>query len=149
MTSIQLPAYAYIPGQNERHPEDAFDLISNTAIAGNSAEQLSHCDAFQAGLLFLDKGYYWEAHEVLEPVWMLLDAGSVERKFVQGLIQIANGYLKLRMGKPKAAKRLVDHARSLIPDDGSKIIMSLEVSEVSGWIDRLEVNVKKCIIMRN
>ena len=145
MTSIQLPNHAYIPGQNERHPEDAFDLISNTVIAGNSAEQLSQCDAFQAGLLFLDKGYYWEAHEVLEPVWMHLDAGSVERKFVQGLIQIANGRLKLQMGKPKAVRRLVDHARSLIPDDGSKIIMSLKVNEVRGWIDRLEASANEAL----
>ncbi|MFK8079488.1 MAG: DUF309 domain-containing protein [Granulosicoccus sp.] len=136
MTS--LPEYAYLPGQNKRHPDNAFDDIRATAVNGAGAERLARCDAFLAGLHFFDKGYYWEAHEVLEPVWMALPDGSIERRFVQGLIQLANGYLKLRMGRLKAALRLVGQVRGLMPPVAGASIMSLELQEVHRWIDGLE-----------
>lgn len=139
--SMDLPTHVYIPGQTERHPEDAFDALRETAVGGCSAEQLAQCDAFKAGLVFLDKGFYWEAHEVLEPVWMVLPVESVERKFVQGIIQLANGRLKLSMKRPKAAQRLVAKARELMPVDGQTTIMTLKTQDVKSWIDALENDV--------
>ncbi len=141
MPTMRLPNYAYIPGQNERHPEDAFDELRRTAVQGQTADQLAQCEAFQAGLRFLDAGYYWEAHEVLEPVWMVLPQDSMERRFVQGLIQLANGCLKVRMNKPKAALRLVEQARDLVPV-GDTSMMMLEMQVVHGWIDELEGKAK-------
>lgn len=111
-----------------------------------SADQLARCDAFQAGLQYLREGYYWEAHEVLEPVWMALPADSVERKFVQGLIQLANGRLKLCMARPKAALRLVELARALIPAKQADLsIMTVETRLVHLCIDALERDVKLAI----
>lgn len=137
MTDLQLPDYAYVPGHNQRHSEDAFDALRETALHGQNAAQLATCEAFRAGLQFFHSGYYWEAHEVLEPVWMVLPEGCVERRFVQGLIQLANGCLKLRMGRPKAALRLVGQARGLVPSE-AKTIMTLDVQDVHRWIDALE-----------
>ena len=141
MPAEQLPSHAYVPGQNERHPEDTFDAIRRTAVQGQDADQLAHSEAFRSGLRFLDAGFYWEAHEVLEPVWMVLPDGSMERQFVQGLIQLANGCLKMRMGRPKAALRLVGQARGLVPVNTSMMIMTLDVQHVQGWIDALERDV--------
>ena len=141
MPAERLPSHAYVPGQNERHPEDTFDAIRRTAVQGHDAEQLAQTEAFRAGLRFLDAGFYWEAHEVLEPVWMVLPDSSMEHRFVQGLIQLANGYLKLRMGRPKAALRLVGQARGLLPVDTSMTIMTLDVKDVQGRIDALEHDV--------
>lgn len=130
--------HAYLPGHNERHLEDAFDAIRATAEAGLSVSQLADCEAFVTGLRFLEQGYFWEAHEVLEPVWMALPDDSVERRFVQGLIQFANGRLKLRMGKAKAALRLVGRARSLLPQEPCQKIMTLQVDDVRSWLEKLE-----------
>lgn len=139
MTPTRLPARAYVPGRNERHPEGAFDALRRTAAPCRDAAELARCDAFRAGLRFLDAGYFWEAHEVLEPVWMVLPDGSVERRFVQGLIQLANGRLKLVMGRPKAALRLVGMARALVPPvERAATVMTLEVREVHRRIDALE-----------
>ncbi len=139
MSSDQLPSHAYIPGQNKRHPENAFESIRQTAVPGKNADQLAQSNAFQTGLLYLKKGYYWEAHEVLEPVWMALPKHSIERGFVQGLIQLANGRLKMLMGRPKATIRLVSQARELVPANEPRIVMTLDVEEVHTWIDSLEV----------
>ncbi|MFK7858238.1 MAG: DUF309 domain-containing protein [Granulosicoccus sp.] len=141
MTHDQSPDYAYVPGQTDRHSDDAFNAIRETASPGLCAHELACCNAFLTGLRFIDTGFYWEAHEVLEPVWMALPDNSIEKQFVQGLIQLANGRLKLRMGRQKAALRLVGQARGLVPCGTSSTIMTLDVQEVHRWIDALEADI--------
>ena len=132
---MRLPAHAYVPGRNERHPEGAFDAIRETAAPGMDAEALACSDAFRHGLRYIESGHYWEAHEVLEPVWMALPEGG-NRDFVQGLIQLANGLLKLRMERPRAALRLAKIARDLMPD--TETAMGVPVGMIHDRIDTLE-----------
>lgn len=132
------PDYAYVPGKTERHPEAAFDSISMTAHAGLPLDQLAQSRAFQLGLKYLEAGFYWEAHELFEPVWMALPDPSIERQFVQGLIQLANGFLKLKMDRPKAARRLYAITRELIPSDTSPVIMGVGVSKVENLLETLD-----------
>ncbi|WP_213545720.1 DUF309 domain-containing protein [Vannielia litorea] len=105
---MSAPAYAYVPGRTQRHPEGAFDAIRATA----EPEPLAS-EALRTGLDWIDAGYFWEAHEVLEPVWMALPDGPA-RTGVQALIQLANAGLKARMARPAAALRLCDIAARLI-----------------------------------
>lgn len=132
------PSHAYIPGQTERHAEGAFDHIRNTAKPGMSVEALAQSDAFQTGLRFIDEHYFWEAHEVLEPVWMVLGEDSDERYFVQGLIQMANGFLKLRMNRPKAANRLAIIAFDLVSIGETELVMGIERGFIKCQIKGLE-----------
>lgn len=105
---IMMPPYAYVPGQNARHPENLFDPIKSTVLAGLGPEKLHETDAFRAGLIYLDAGFFWECHEVLEAVWMQTTDGTPEREMVQALIQLANAKLKVLMQRPRAALRLCD-----------------------------------------
>ncbi len=142
------PELAYVPGRTPRHPEGTFDAVRDTARAGMTPQQLSECTAFRLGLRYLETGYYWEAHELFEPVWMVLPKASPERQFVQCLIQIANGYLKLKMDRPKAAARLVEITRGLAPggtwgtEDHLGAIMGVEMIWVQTFIDSLDVRIK-------
>lgn len=136
--SEHWPTHAYVPGQNERHPEGAFDLIRDTVRPGMTVEELANSAAFQHGLRYLEAGYFWEAHEVLEPVWMALSNDSAERSFVQGLIQLANGRLKLRMNRPKASHRLAAMARDLIDAVSTPQVMGLKTADARRQIDSLE-----------
>jgi hypothetical protein len=104
--AADLPPFAYVPGKTPRHLEGAFDDIRNTVKSDMSIAALEQSLAFQTGLAFLKAEYFWEAHEVLEPVWMVLPPNSNERRFVQGLIQLGNARLKVKMGKTQAATRL-------------------------------------------
>ncbi|MEN9062937.1 DUF309 domain-containing protein [Ponticoccus litoralis] len=97
---------AYIPGQTPRHPEGLFEALRATVRPGMSEGALADCDALRAGLYYLDEGLFWEAHEVLEPVWMACPPNSAARQVAQALIQIANARLKLRMGRRQAAARI-------------------------------------------
>ncbi|ASP22948.1 hypothetical protein ANTHELSMS3_04345 [Antarctobacter heliothermus] len=134
-----IPAQAYVPGRTARPPEGLFDPIRASAQPGMTPADLAHSDAFRHGLFYLERGFYWEAHEVLEPVWMVLPEGSAERRFVQALIQTANGQLKLRMDRPKAALRLCAIVRELLPEARGVQIMTFGADRVHAMIDSIEV----------
>lgn len=133
-----LPSYAYVPGVSKRHPEGHFDHIRSSVDVGMTPKALARSDAFQCGLHFLEAEFYWEAHEVLEPVWLALPKEGDERKLVQALIQFANAKLKVKMRRPKAAKRLCDIVRGLLADIGTEVVMGLEVSLILHLVDSFE-----------
>ncbi len=123
---VSFPTHSYVPGQNVRHPEGAFDHIRASIQSDMPAGDISRSSAFLHGLIYLDSGYFWEAHEVLEPVWMVLPRDSEERVFVQGLIQLANGYLKLNMGRLKASARLACIAADLMNQVTANTVLDVE-----------------------
>ena len=100
------PAYAHVPGRTPRHAAGAFDGLCATVPADPSVADAFGCDAWRAGVQFWQRGYFWEAHEVWEAVWMALEAGSDARQLVRGMIQLANAELKVQMERPHAVLRL-------------------------------------------
>ncbi|MBE1285446.1 MAG: DUF309 domain-containing protein [Rhodobacteraceae bacterium] len=114
MPSFPLPPFAYVPGRTERHPEGFFDEIRQTAAALGDAGDLFQSEAWVTGLQFLDSGFFWEAHEVIEPVWLALDVGTPQRQLAQAVIQLANAELKRCMDRPNAVRRLCDQVSLLL-----------------------------------
>ena len=129
------PPFAYVPGQTARHSEGAFDAIRDTAQSGMDEAALAGSDAFQTGLRYLRDGFYWEAHEVLEPVWMLCPPNTPARAMVQGLIQLANARLKEKMGKPGAAARLYAIARAHLAEGPRDEVMGIRKADMIAEID--------------
>lgn len=106
MTGDWRPPYAYVPGQTPRHPEGMFDSFK-AGLQDTPRALLQETRAWETGLAFLRDGYFWEAHEVLEAVWMVCPPNSAERLMVQAVIQRANAGLKAKMGQAKAVSRLL------------------------------------------
>ncbi|MCC5987981.1 MAG: DUF309 domain-containing protein [Pararhodobacter sp.] len=142
MSEPPLPSHAYLPGQTPRHPEGAFDQLRESARAGMSAEALAFSAAFRAGIFYLEKGYFWEAHEVLEPVWMALPHGASERHFLQALIQLANARLKARMGRPRAVARLgamvLRHLADCRDAGGGAAVMGVALAPIEAEAEAME-----------
>jgi len=139
--NLPLPDHAYVPGQTARHPDGAFSALCATAVKAKSQAELMRSDAWRVGLAWLDKGYFWEAHELLEPVWAALPQNSPERRLVQALIQIANAGLKTRMDKPKAVRKILEKARSLLSECGAgerQEIMGIDLDAVHARMSRIE-----------
>ena len=111
-----LPPYAHAPGRNPRHDPAIFAAAKAAAPAQTRSEDADRNQAWRYGLALLARGYFWECHEVLETVWMNAAPNSGERRITQAVIQIANGALKQRMGRDRAARRLGDIALGLIDD---------------------------------
>ena len=59
---------------------------------------------FLKGIDEFNQGLFFECHETLEEIW--LEEHGEERKFYQGIIQIAAGYFKLEQGVPAGAIKL-------------------------------------------
>jgi predicted metal-dependent hydrolase len=58
----------------------------------------------QKGIDEFNQGLFFECHETLEEIW--LEDHSEDRKFYQGIIQVAAGYFKLQQGVPIGAVKL-------------------------------------------
>ena len=121
---IPFPSHAYVPGQTPRHPDDWFDPLKSDV---GLHEDVTCSTAWRAGQVYLEHGYFWECHEVLEAVWLHLPNPSPERDMTQAIIQLANARLKTRMGKPRATKRLAGMVLTLLaPHEGEILGCSVD-----------------------
>jgi predicted metal-dependent hydrolase len=59
----------------------------------------------EEGIRLFNDGYYFEAHDVLEEVWIV--RSGPEKTFYQGLIQIAAGFYKVLMKNQGGARSLL------------------------------------------
>ena len=66
--------------------------------------------ALRYGIMLNDRGYFWEAQEILEAVWAAAPQGGRERILLRACILIATANLRLRMQKPHVASRLLGEA---------------------------------------
>lgn len=130
------PPHAYVPGRTARHPEGAFAALTAGLHPGLSVAQLRAAPAWAAGRAWLAQGFYWEAHELLEPVWMSLPPNSRERHLVAALIQIANARLKLEMGRAHAAVRICARARESLAraEVGGGPVMGLRPADLAAQV---------------
>jgi uncharacterized protein len=66
-------------------------------------------DPFLEGLALFNSTHFFEAHEVLEDVWR--GAPEAERKFLQGLIQVAVALHHYSKGNQVGCRSLLERAR--------------------------------------
>jgi predicted metal-dependent hydrolase len=69
---------------------------------------------FERGVALFNAGEFFEAHEVLEDVWR--PAAGVERRFLQGLIQIAVALHHFSTGNLVGARSLLKRGASKLED---------------------------------
>ena len=112
--TLELPSHKHVPGRNERHPEGFLDPIINLAHEVTVSDTAATNIGWLYGLRLLKEGYYWEAHEVLEAVWIRATPNSREKYLVQAVIHVANAAIKDRMEMPKAAIRLAALAEECV-----------------------------------
>jgi uncharacterized protein len=80
-------------------------------------------DAFEEGVARFNAGRFWDAHESWEQLW--LGAEGEDRRFLQGLIQLAAGYHHVSRGTMRGAGRLLKAALAKLdsfPDDYRGIV---------------------------
>ncbi len=91
------------------------------------------------GVEAFNAGDYLTAHEIWEALWN--DSVDAERSLLQGLVQIAAGYLKAESGISGGAKRLlargVDRLGMFLPN-ALGLDLTAFVAAVTADVDRLE-----------
>lgn len=69
-------------------------------------------DRYLAGILFFNEADFFEAHEVWEDLWQ--ECAGPERRFIQGLIQVAVGLLHFSNGNLRGAIKLYHSSRAYL-----------------------------------
>jgi hypothetical protein len=84
---------------------------------------------YRYGWRLYEEGFYWEAHEVWEAVWLACAPQSRERLLLQALIQLTNARLKAVMGQEKAVARLLAEVDRLRAEPGLQDAPVMAVSK--------------------
>lgn len=130
-----FPPYSYVPGM---HPHPRSDKRGHsygrdeppltTAVLGDPAAS----EPFRYGLDLFNHGYYWEAHEAWEALWLAArreQATQPLAHLVKALIKLAAAGVKLREGNAAGAQRHARRARELTEQAGAKAHATLRLSE--------------------
>lgn len=102
-----------------------------------------HEAGYQRGLELFNAGEFFDAHEVLEDVWRA--APAEEKKFLQGLIQLAVGLHHYSRGNLAGARSLLARGNrnlSAYPEHHRGIDLALLRARVEQWVRALEDNSK-------
>ena len=140
-SSRPFPAYRFVPGKAP-HPTrspDGHSFGRESAPIALDERSWRESDDYLYAIDLLNHGYYWEAHEALEAIWLGSGRDTPIGIFAQGLIQAAAALLKHSMGESGPATRLVAAAteklRASAPTtlgvDTRKLVAALE-STVAG-----------------
>lgn len=110
-TTLPFPSYRYLPFQGDMpHPRNDPDGHSygqeDDYLPGFSDQEWMTCQPYLYGIDLFNHGYWWEAHEAWENVWLAAGRGTQTGTFIQGLIQIAAAQLKHFMQEEQGAKLL-------------------------------------------
>lgn len=93
----------------------------------------------ERGVELFNKENYFEAHEVWEDAWQ--QEQGERRRFLQGLIQVAAGFVKLQRRQPRGARALLERGAGNIAkhaDGDSGIDLPQLLESVSKWRDVAE-----------
>ena len=110
-SNILFPKRRYIPGQGLHPKRDSkgshLPEIPSSTIRF-TAESWQKSEGYLYAIDLFNYGYFWEAHEVLEVLWV--DAGKKTPTgiFIQGIIQVSAALLKETQSNHKGALSLAD-----------------------------------------
>lgn len=111
-----FPPYTHIPGATPHPVGDASGHSfgrHESACAQIDPANWRACEQFVWGIDLFNAGYYWEAHEAWEAVWIAAGRRGPTADFLKGLIKLAAAGVKLREQNPAGARRHLRRAEEL------------------------------------
>lgn len=133
-TQNPFPAYRYLPFQPDiPHPRN--DPAGHSYaqeedyLPGFVPADWSTCGPYLYGVDLFNHGYWWEAHEAWEAVWLAAGRDTGHGTFIQGLIQLAGSQLKRFTNVSRGAQMLTETgvAKLLLVDRDGELYLGIEV----------------------
>jgi hypothetical protein len=131
-----FPPYAYLPGRTPhptRDPDGHSYGASHEAPAPPDPTQWRACGDYLYGIDLFNHGFYWEAHEAWEGLWVACGRRGATATFLQGLINLAAAGFKARWDNARGLAANAETARRLFSaaareiGPGAKCYMGLDV----------------------
>jgi len=140
-----FPKYRYIPSVNPHpgiHPEGHSYGKPEEKISYLSPDKWARNTCYLFGVDLFNHGYWWEAHEAWETVWLTTKKTNLEGQFLQGLIQFSAALLKLYSGnKPgfdnlyREGEKKISFCLEELAKSHRRHFMGLNITE---WMTRME-----------
>lgn len=108
-TNKPFPGYRFVPGKSPHPTRDRQGHSYNKPVEKLSSfnpEDWNSCEIYLYGIDLFNYGYWWEAHEAWEVIWVAAGRHTKTGFFIQGLIQIAAAHLKASQEHHDAASIL-------------------------------------------
>lgn len=139
-----FPKYRYIPAVNphpEIHPEGHSYNKKEEKVGYQPPEDWMKNETYLYGVDLFNHGFWWEAHEAWEKVWLTTKKFDLEGQFLQGMIQYSAALLKLYSGnKPgfdklcREAQKKIDFCQEKMNETHHHCFMGLNLFQ---WVERM------------
>jgi hypothetical protein len=113
-----LPPYTYVPGYAAHPLSDTDGHMQQFSLPETWSQQ----DHLLWGSHLFKHGYYWEAHEAWEHLWLELGRTTEEALTVKGLIKLAASAVKCREGNATGAIRHALRAAELLRPGSDSVL---------------------------
>jgi hypothetical protein len=113
---IPFPAYAFVPGRHPHpvtHPDGHSYGLPEASLPEPDAESLNRNLHFRFGMDLFNHGYYWEAHETWEGLWLASGRRGKLADFLKALIRLAAAGVKAREGNQAGVIKHAQRAAEL------------------------------------
>lgn len=111
-STLELPKNRYIPGKTKRPQRSPVNTLTTVLESG-----FQKSEAFCYGVDLYNNGFYWEAHEAWEHLWIPRKE-SAAGIFLKGLIQLTASMVKRVQGNTKGEELLRTGALELLNKSG-------------------------------
>ncbi|MGH7962678.1 MAG: DUF309 domain-containing protein [Candidatus Binatia bacterium] len=92
--------------------ESGIENNPSLTLAPSGSSLIPHPSLLFRGIEEFNQGHFFEAHELWEELWN--ETVGEEKRFYQGLVQIAAGYHKLSLAQYRGAYKLLDRGRQIL-----------------------------------
>lgn len=142
-----FPPYRYLPTRDPHpgiHPEGHSYGKAEEKLTYVPPEDWKNNQAYLYGVDLFNHGYFWEAHEAWEGIWLTTKKFDAYGQFLQSLIQFSAAMLKLYGGSRKGFDKLYGEAwrrmEFVLKEIKSDPWMGLNIKN---WINQLKAFSKK------
>ncbi|MEM9659607.1 MAG: DUF309 domain-containing protein [Planctomycetota bacterium] len=116
-TERTFPPYSYVAGFTPHpvsHPDGHMHNRVEPAPTSLDPTRWQECEVFRYAVDLFNHGYYWEAHEAWETLWLAADRAGPIADFCKGLIKLAAAGVKAREGNPRGVRRHAARSAELV-----------------------------------
>jgi hypothetical protein len=121
----RFPPYSYVPGESPHPLSDPKGHMRGSVERRSPLLDPSQWRASQRYLFGVDlfnHGYYWEAHEAWESLWLAAGRQGTTACWLKCLIKLAAAGVKARVGSPVGVERHIARALELLAQIKSAMV---------------------------
>ncbi len=119
-----FPPYAYVPGRTPHPTRDPDGHSYGAELEIPEAldpEQWRGCCEYLYGIDLFNHGFYWEAHEAWEGLWVACGRRGPTATYLQALINLAAAGFKARWGSARGMRANAETAVRLFKSAASQL----------------------------